>query len=181
MLKFFDPNKPTKLSVDVSLKGLGAVLLQEGHPITYASKTLTCTQQNYSQIEKEMLAILFGCVRFHEYIYGIPDIKVETDHKPLEAILRKPLHQAPARLQRMIIAIQKYSINVTYKPGKELAIADTLSRAFLPDTLEDYMYEDLDINFLGIMPISVNKLEQLKANIQSDCELQQLLQVVQTG
>ena len=128
-----------------------------------------------------MLAILFGCVRFHENIYGIPDIEVETDHKPLEPILRKPLHQAPARLQRMIIAIQKYPINVTYKPGKELAIADTLSRAFLPDTLEDYMYEDLDINFLGTMPISVNKLEQLKANTQSDCELQQLLQVVQTG
>ena len=62
-----------------------------------------------------------------------------------------------------------------------MAIADTLSRAFLPDTLEDYMYEDLDINFLGTMPISVNKLEQLKANTQSDCELQQLLQVVQTG
>ena len=76
--------------MDASLKGLGAVLLQEGHPITYTSKALTRTQQNYAQIEKEMLAILFGCVRFHEYIYGIPDIEVETDHKPLEAILRKP-------------------------------------------------------------------------------------------
>ena len=105
VLKFFDPNNPTKLSVDASLKGLGAVLLQEGHPITYTSKALTHTQQNYAQIEKEMLAILFGCVRFHEYIYGIPNIEVETDHKPLQAILRKPLHQAPAILQRMIIAI----------------------------------------------------------------------------
>ena len=94
--------------------------------------------------------------------------------------MRKPLHQAPARLQRMTIAIQKYSINVKYKPGKELAITDTLSRAFLPDTLEDYMYEDVDINFLGTVPISVSKLEQLKASTQSYCKLQQLLQVVQT-
>jgi len=61
VLKYFDPKKPTKLSVDASSKGLGAVLLQEGHPITYASRALTQTQQNYAQIEKEMLAILFGC------------------------------------------------------------------------------------------------------------------------
>lgn len=68
-----------------------------------------------------------------------------------------------------------------YRPGKELAIADTLSRAFLPNTLEDTIYEDLDINFLHTMPISDSKLEQLKTNTRSDCELQQLLQVVQTG
>jgi len=97
VLKYFDPKKPTKLSVDASSKGLGAVLLQEGHPITYASRALTQTQQNYAQIEKEMLAILFGCTRFHEYIYGIPNIEVETDHKPLEAILKKPLHQQGRR------------------------------------------------------------------------------------
>ena len=118
VLKYFDPTKPTDLSVDASSKGLGAILLQEGHPIMYASKALTQTQQHYAQIEKEMLAILFGCIRFHEYIYGVPNIRVETDHKPLEAILKKPLHQAPTRLQRMIIAIQKYSITVEYRPGQ---------------------------------------------------------------
>ena len=96
-----------------------------------------------------MLATLFGCIRFHEYIYGVPNIRVETDYKPLEAILNKPLHQAPTRLQRMIIAIQKYSITVEYRPGKELAIADTLSRSFLPRTYEDPIYEEIDINFFA--------------------------------
>lgn len=57
-LKFFDPSKPTKISVDASSKGMGAVLLQDDHPIAYASKSLTPTQQQYAQIEKEMLAIV---------------------------------------------------------------------------------------------------------------------------
>ena len=181
VLKYFDPTKPTELSVDASSKGLGAVLIQEGHPITYASKALTQTQQHYAQIEKEMLAILFGCIRFHEYIYGVPNIRVETDHKPLEAILKKPLHQAPTRLQRMIIAIQKYSITVEYRPGKELAIADTLSRSFLPRTYEDPIYEEIDINFLSSMPISENKIEQLKNETHLDQEMQQLLHTVKAG
>jgi len=88
VLKYFDPKKPTKLSVDASSKGLRAELLQEGHSITYALRALTQTQQNHAQIEKEMLAILFGCTRFHQYIYELPNIEVETDHKPLEAILK---------------------------------------------------------------------------------------------
>ena len=108
---------------------MGAVLLQDQYPIAYASKSLTATQQNYAQIEKEMLAIVFDCQKFHDYIYGLPQVAIETDHKPLETILRKPLHTAPARLQRMIMSIQKYPISVTYRPGKELHIADTLSRA----------------------------------------------------
>ena len=47
--------------------------------------------------------------------YGVPNIKVESDHKLLEAILKKPLHQAPVRLQKMIMTVQKYSIDVVYQ------------------------------------------------------------------
>ena len=112
VLKYINPTKPTKFSVNASSKDLATVLLQEGHPNTYASKALTQTQQHYAQIEREMLAILFGCIRFHEYILWSPKYQGGTDHKPLEAILKKLLHQAPTRLQRMIIAIQKYSITV---------------------------------------------------------------------
>ena len=57
------------------------------------------------------------------------DVTVETDHKLLESILKKPLYQAPIRLQKMIMTIQRYNIKVRYRPGKELVIADTLSRA----------------------------------------------------
>ena len=78
---YFDPHKDTVLQVDASKYGLGATLLQEGKPISYASKSLTPSEINYAQIEKEMLAILFGCKHFHHYIYG-REICVQTDHKP---------------------------------------------------------------------------------------------------
>ena len=120
VLKYFDLEKQTVLSVDASSKGVGAVLFQENQPVAYASKSLTACQQNYAQIEKEMLAIVFGCTKFHDYIYGLPDVNVETDHKPLESILKKSLHQAPLRLQRMIMSLQKYSGNQHKLPKKYL-------------------------------------------------------------
>ena len=86
---------------------MGAVILQDDHPIVYASKSLTRTQQQYAQIEKEMLVIAFGCTRFHDHIYEVNDVTVESDHKPLETILKKPLCQAPLRLQKMM-TVQKY-------------------------------------------------------------------------
>ena len=72
---------------------MGAVLLQDQHPIAYASKSFTTSQKNHAQIEKMMLVIVFGCNKFHDYVYGLPNIVVETDHKSLESILQKPLRQ----------------------------------------------------------------------------------------
>ena len=171
VLKFFDPHKPTTISVDASSKGIGAVLLQEDNPIAYASKSLTTCQRNYAQIEKEMLAIVFGCTKFHDYIYGLPKVLVETDHKPLESILCKPLHQAPARLQRMIMSIQKYPINVHYKPGKQLFIADTLPRAPLSDKACDLEFQQYDINVLQTLPIPGSKLSTIKEKTAEDRSL----------
>ena len=162
------------------MPALGAVLLQNNHPIAYASRALTDTQQRYAQIEKEMLAVVFGCTKFHDYIYGMPNVEVESDHKPLEAILKKPLHQAPLRLQKMIMTTQKYSLNVTYQPGKELVLADTLSRAYLPEC-EESIEEEFDINILQTLPISNTKLHQLKKETKKDPHLQKLASVIATG
>ena len=86
------------------------------------------SEKNYGQIEKEMLAIAWGCEKFHDYIYGRSDITVETDHKSLEALYKKPIGSAPPRIQRMMLRIQKYSFRVVWRKGKDLIIADTLSR-----------------------------------------------------
>ena len=82
-------------------------------------------------IEKELLGVVFGCKRFHSHVYG-RSITVETDHKPLIAINNKPLCDAPPRLQRLMLGIQKYDLEIIYTPGKNLVIADTLSRLYLP-------------------------------------------------
>ena len=60
VLKYFDSNKPTEGSGDASSQGLGFVLTQEDHPVTYASRALTLAEQRYSQTEKELLAQVFG-------------------------------------------------------------------------------------------------------------------------
>ena len=70
VLKFFDPNMPLEGQGDVSSKGLGFVLLQDGRPITYSSRALTTAEQKYSQIEKELPAQVFGMEPTHQYVYG---------------------------------------------------------------------------------------------------------------
>ena len=126
MLRYYNVSKPVTLQVDASQHRLGAALLQDHGPIAYASKAFNETQRRYAQIEKELLAVLFGCKRFHQYVYGQP-ITVESDHKPLEAIFRKPLSQPPSRLQKMLMQLQAYDITLVYKKGTEMYIADALS------------------------------------------------------
>ena len=128
VLAFYDPEQPVTIQADASQSGLGACLLQHGKPIAYASRTLTSPERAYAQIEKEMLALTYGCKKFHPYVYG-KTIDIETDHKPLESIMRKPLGAAPPRLQRMMLQVQKYDLAVRYVPGTQMFAADTLSRA----------------------------------------------------
>ena len=94
-LRYYDQTKPVTLQCDTSLKGLGACIIQDGQPIAFASKSLTDTETCYANIERELLAIVYGCEKFHTYLYGRTFI-VETDHKPLEMISLKNLTVAPA-------------------------------------------------------------------------------------
>ena len=82
LLKYFDPAETVEVQVDASSQGLGACLMQGGQPIQYASRALTETEKRYSQIEKEMLSIVYGLTRFHIYTYG-RKVTVYNDHKPL--------------------------------------------------------------------------------------------------
>ena len=104
VLGYYDPTKPLTLSVDASFKGLGAILLPDGKLLAYTSRALTPTQERYAQIEKETIATVYGAQQFHQYIYGRPT-HVEPDHEPLQYILSKPLHQAPLRLQKMMLTL----------------------------------------------------------------------------
>jgi hypothetical protein len=87
VLQYYDVKKDVTLPCDASQKGLGAACLQDGVPVAYASRALTQTQQGYAQIEKELLAVVFACNTFYDYVYG-RRITVETDHKPLEIIVK---------------------------------------------------------------------------------------------
>jgi hypothetical protein len=166
VLTIYDPDKKITLQVDASKHGLGAIIFQDNKPIAYASKSLSKTEENYAQIEKELYAIVFGCERFHQYIYGHHNVLVQSDHKPLETIMKKPLASAPPRLQRMLLRLQKYSIKVVHVPGKQIPVADTLSRKSLPPEPRDAT-EDLDAQIHSIinnLPVSDQKMDLLRKN-----------------
>ena len=131
VLAFFDVKQPVTIQADASQSGLGACLMQRGKPVAYASRAMTRAEQNYAQIEKEMLAICFATSKFHQYVYGKSAVSVQTDHKPLESILKKPLCKAPPRLQRLMLRLQPYDLDVHCVPGKYMYLADTLSRAYI--------------------------------------------------
>ena len=127
VLKFYDQSMPIRVSCDASTIGLGAVLEQKDndqwHPIAYSSRSLTSSEKNYSQIERELLSIVFACNKYHQYIYG-QKFEVYNDHLPL---LTKDIKNTPARLQRFLLRLQKYDFKMNYIAGPKLIVADALS------------------------------------------------------
>ena len=109
VLDYFDPSQTSSIQADDSQHGVGACLLQQGKPVAYASRSLSPSECNYAQIEKELLAIVFACEKFHQFIYGFTT-KVQSDYKPLETIFTTPLCSVPPRLQRMLLRLQKYDV-----------------------------------------------------------------------
>ena len=127
VLAYFDKDKDHIIQTDASKTGLGAVLLQEGQPVAYASRTLTDTERRYSNIEIELLGVVFGLERLHHYTFGKP-ITVETDHQPLTSIRKKTTAMSSPKLQRLLLRLAQYDVHIEYLRGKENVIADALSR-----------------------------------------------------
>lgn len=116
LLTYFKPSKSLTLPVDASKSAVGAAILHDRRPIVYASASLTDTQTRYAQFKKELFAIFFGCTRFNQFVYGMKGVIVETDHKPLVTLFNKPLFKIQARLQRFMLKLQCYDLDVRYKP-----------------------------------------------------------------
>ena len=95
--------------------------------VAFASKALTKTKCWYANIEREMLAAVFGAERFQMYIYG-RSFTIKSDHKPLESISQKNLVDMPACLQCMLLHLQGYDYTIHYHPSKEMVLPDTLSQ-----------------------------------------------------
>ncbi len=174
---YYDRSKPVILQVDASSKGLGAVLLQEGKPIAFASKALTADESRYANIERELLAVVYGCEKFHTYLYGRHFV-VESDHRPLEQIHKKNLDMAPPRLQRMLLRLQPYDCIIQYKPSKEMVIADTLSRLSPRDRDE---VPGMQVKIHHVSEFSAVELQKIKDETAKDETLQILSRQVVEG
>jgi len=169
-LAYYDRNEPVVLHVDASSKGLGAALFQENKPIAFASKALTPAETRYANIERELLAVVYGCEKFHSYLYGRSFV-VKTDHRPLEQIHKKNLMQAPPRLQRMLLRLQPYDCVIKYLPGKEMVTADALSRL---SPLDEYEVSDMNVKVHHLIRITPAKMEEFKEETAKDETLQLL-------
>ncbi|CAB3992300.1 Hypothetical predicted protein [Paramuricea clavata] len=158
VLAYYDVKKPVTVTCDASKSGVG------------------------SSIEKELLAVVFAFEKFNQYTYARA-VKVETDHNPLLSIVKKSLTSAPPRLQRMLLRLQRYDFTLKYRPGKEMIIADTLSRAYLTDDDVDSskMNEELECYVHTVtsrMPVSEERLEQIKKETAIDQTMKTLFSTI---
>ena len=134
---------PFELMCDASDYAVGTVLGQkeDGKPyvVYYASKTLNDAQKNYTTIENELLAVVFGLDKFRNYLLGT-SIVIFTNHSALKYLLNKKY--AKARLIRWILFLQEFNIQIKDKQGVENVVVDHLSRVKVESYFEEAQIND---------------------------------------
>ena len=188
VLTHFDPSLPIALAADASAYGVLAVISDiypygVERPIAFASRSLTASECNYAQLEKEALSLIFGVKKFHRYLYGC-QFTLVTDHKPLTTILgpKKGIPSlAAARLQRWAILLSAYNYDIRYKCTTDHANADGLSRLPLPCTQPSDDTQGPDTFIIGqvqALPVTSRDIEKAT---RRDPTLSQVYRFVQSG
>ena len=175
VLVHYDPSLPLLLTVDSSSFGLGCVLahvMKDGthKPIAFKSRKLSSAERNYSQLDKEALAVLYGVKKFHKYLFGRFFV-IHTDHKPLITLLGegKPVPAiASPRLQRWAITLSAYQYSLKYTPGKLITHADALSRLpYAESPVEDTTLPET-VLAMEALDRSLVSVEQLRKGTDQD-------------
>ena len=190
VLAFYDVKKPTVVSADASSYGLGGVLLQKHgeqlRPVAFASRTLTNAEKKYAQIEKECVASVWTCEKFSRYLCGLESFQLMTDQKPLVPLFNhQDLDRVPLRCQRLLMHMMRFRAKAQHVPGKQLVVADTLSRNPLSVPFETSDTEEEVRAYVDaaemVRPASPEKMERIKEATSSDPQLSRVLNYTANG
>jgi hypothetical protein len=140
-----DFTKPFQIATNASKNGLGACLLQDGHPIAYASRTCSVAEQNYQATEQEALAVIWAVRHFKHYIYG-REIEILTDHKPLHDLKCNRNPDEP--LGRLMLKLQHLNHKISYIRGNTNHTADLLSRDVINEHSDNLAIEMREADLL---------------------------------
>ena len=174
--------------VDTSPFSIGAILSQiladgSEHPVAYASRSLSPAKRNYSHLDKEALAIIFGIGKFHQYICG-RKFTLYTDHKPLIHIFNESKSvpaMASARLQRWALTLSAYTYTIKYKSGKQQGNADALSRFPLTDVPTSVPTPAETITVLEHLSTILLTTAKIKLQTERDAVLSKVKRYTQSG
>lgn len=122
-MEYPDFSKPYDLTTDASSYGLGAVLSQERKPITFISRTLKDGELHFAANEKELLAIVWALKNLRNYLYGVKNLNIFTDHQPLTFAVS----DKNTKIKRWKAFIDEHNAKLHYKPGRQNYVADALS------------------------------------------------------
>ena len=192
VLAFFDPTKETVVSADASSFGIGGCILQRHgqqlKPVAFCSRTLSDSESRWAQIEKELLSAAWTCQKFHMFLAGLPNFKLEVDHKPLIPLINtKDLTQAPLRCQRMLMRMMQYNATAVYVPGKQHVIPDYLSRhplAATTDEISSGMQAELHLHCDSVvqnLPATPKRLVEIGTAQQEDSILKRVAHQILHG
>lgn len=157
--------KPFLIETDASNQGMGAVLMQEGHPIAYVSKAFSKKNAMLSAYERELLAVVFAVQKWQHYLMLQP-FTIRTNQQSIKYILDQKL--ATPFQQKWLSKLAGFDFTVEYKRGTENNIADALSR--LPCT---QLFE------ITVSSVQSDLMDKLKQQWETDLHLQQLIQDLQ--
>ena len=188
ILTHYRSDIPIKITCDASPRGLGAVLSHifpsnDERPIAFASRVLTTAEKNYSQLDREALALVFGVKTFHQFVYGRKFL-LETDHKPLIFIFgpKKGIPQmAASRVQRWAVFLLGYDFTIKHIRGSDNCSADSLSRLLKVNDVEKIKGNSFDdYNYLNFISDGVKTVDFKLVGFETlkDTELKEICEYV---
>ena len=108
------------------------------------------------------MAVVFGVEKFHQYTYGRP-VTVQSDHNPLEVIVKKPVYKAPKRLRCLLLKLLVYDVNLLCRRGSQMELADTLRQAYRPEVNLTSVQKEVEaVNMAQDLPVSAGRVKTLK-------------------